>query len=277
MERKNFLRKVIFLSLFLISGIWLVNAFAVNEAKITAPDKSVNVSLKQGGHTNFYIEGWVCGHNLTPQVIHEIRSANEISREINNKIQQLMEGIAIIKTIVEEENKKNTPKKDIISRISPIGKALLLKSRKTELEITDFQGTRTLHAKDMYKDIEYYYINNYKKMVKEATKKRKTVTEYRQNPGSREYEFVEREIERGGGPEVLYYGGADTSLKKVKPGIEEIGDNYTTYTLSDCYMKSDFNVFMNNQIEAYQNAITLFSEYEKIIKELEDYINGKKW
>lgn len=217
------------------------------QIKITAPNESAAGSVTFRGDRPFFIEGWVCGTNFAPMIINEIRTANTISEEILNKIQLLKDGIDSIKAQAAEGSARGLPREKIMEIIASAGRSVLSRSDAVNLTLTDYQAYRTISARNM-DDIERYYIDKF----------RKDMVNFKST------------AEKGGNRL------ADTSLKATALDVklEEATDNYETYALSDCYSKSDLDVFIKNQAESYQNATALFKTYQELKSDIEGFMKG---
>jgi len=120
----------------------------------------------------------------------------------------------------------------------------LSRTAAVDLTLTDYQAHRTISARSM-EEIDRYYIQKFHKEIEDFQKA------------------------AANGVNRL----ADTSAKFVgyETTLEQVMDNDETYVIVNCYTKSDLDVFVSNQTQAYQTAIALFDEYQKLRRDVEKY------
>ena len=212
--------------------------------KITAPNESANGSYPNRFFRQLVVEGWACGVNLAPQTIHEIRTANLIAEELVNKNQLLREGLQALRLLGEEGKQQGLNPDQIAQNTSLLCGSILSRAAAVDLTLTDYQAHRTISARNI-EEIDRYYIQKFHKEIEDFQKA------------------------AANGVNRL----ADTSAKFVgdETTLEQVMDNYETYAIGNCYTKSDLDVFISNQTQAYQIAIVLFEEYQKLRRDVEKY------
>ncbi|HOG12101.1 MAG: hypothetical protein PHW80_03660 [Smithellaceae bacterium] len=238
-----------------MAGVLILASFAFPHAafcenlspdiiKITAPKESASGSYPHRSFRQFAVEGWACGDNLAPQIIHDIRTANLISEELVDKNQLLREGIQSLGLLMEESRQQGLNSNQLSENASRLSESILSRTAAVDLTLTDYQAHRTISARSM-EEIDRYYIQKFHKEIEDFQKA------------------------AANGVNRL----ADTSAKFVgyETTLEQVMDNDETYVIVNCYTKSDLDVFVSNQTQAYQTAIALFDEYQKLRRDVEKY------
>jgi hypothetical protein len=245
--KSKFLDVVTGILIFVVFNIPF-NAFCENAPsdiiKITAPNEMASGSYPNRFFRQFVVEGWACGANPAPQTIHEIRTANLIAEDLVNKNQLLREGLQAISLLGEEGKQQGWNPDQIDQNISRLCGSILSRAAAFDLTLTDYQAHRTISARSM-EEVDRYYIRQYQKEIDGFQ------------------EAAARGVNRLGDTSAKFVGNETT--------LEQVMDNDATYAIDNCYTRSDLDVFVANQTQAYQLVIALFDDYQKLRSDVEKY------